>query len=410
MAFEFTRDSAAVSHGQCLSRHPEVLGAKRRASKGPDPGRILRGSLAPQEDGTYDAVEMRTHITTAIAACIMLAMTLLAGGASAAEQAIIDAAKTEGKLVIYTGVERAAAQALINAFAKKYPFIAAEPVRASSSKIATRLDAEIAADRVQGDLFEFSLLYLTTSLRKRGEILKYESPEYAHYPAAYADPGYWAATGVSSIIVLLNTRKVDENNVPKSWWDLTKPYWKNKLTIDNLEVSGTGYNWLVAVVNDERLGWKFIAELARNKPVLERGHAGMAQKVAAGEYAAAVEMSDFHLHNIRAGAPSAPLRGVWPSEGVPREPWTAGILKRAPHPNAAKLYMDFLLSPEGQALYVKLMGWSSASADVSAAGIAEAPAHVEAINPGLSLDETLRLRDDYVAKWKKLWLAGGKPR
>ena len=72
--------------------------------------------------------------------------------------------------------------------------------------------------------------------------------------------------------------------------------------------------------------------------------------------------------------------------------------------------MDFLLSPEVQTLYVKLMGWSSARADVFAAGIAEAPAHVEAVNPGLSQDETLRLRDDYVAKWKELWLAGGKPR
>ena len=190
-------------------------------------------------------------------------------------------------------------------------------MRASSSKIATRLDAEIEANRVQGDVFEFSLLYLTTSLRKRGEILKYDSPDYLHYPAAYADPGYWAATGVSSIIILLNTRKVDEPNVPQSWWDLTKPYWKNKLTIDNLEVSGTGYNWLIAIVNEGRLGWKFIEELGRNKPVLERGHAGMAQKVAAGEYAAAVEMADFHLKNIRAAAPSVPVRGVWPREGVP---------------------------------------------------------------------------------------------
>jgi len=90
----------------------------------------------------------------------------------------------EGKLVVYTGVERAAAQALVNAFNRKYPFIAAETVRASSSKLATRLDAEIAADRVQGDVFEFSLLYLTTALKQRGEILKYESAEYAHYPAA----------------------------------------------------------------------------------------------------------------------------------------------------------------------------------------------------------------------------------
>jgi len=128
------------------------------------------------------------RFVTAIAACTTVAMSLAAGGASATDQAIVDAAKTEGKLVIYTGVERAAAQALVNAFEKKYPFISAEAVRASSSKIATRLDAEIEADRVQGDVFEFSLLYLTTSLRKRGEILKYDSPDYAHYPAAYSDP------------------------------------------------------------------------------------------------------------------------------------------------------------------------------------------------------------------------------
>jgi iron(III) transport system substrate-binding protein len=149
------------------------------------------------------------RFVTAIAACTTVAMSLAAGGASA------------------TGVERAAAQALVNAFEKKYPFISAEAVRASSSKIATRLDAETEADRVQGDVFEFSLLYLTMSLRKRGEILKYDSANYPHYPAAYADPGYWAATGVSSIIILLNTRKVDEPNFPQSWWDLTKPYWKS---------------------------------------------------------------------------------------------------------------------------------------------------------------------------------------
>ena len=92
----------------------------------------------------------------AVAIGIGIAMPARADG-------VLEGAKKEGKLVIYTGVERAAAQVLVDAFAKKYPFIAAETVRASSSKLATRLDAEIEANRVQCDLFEFSLLYLTTS-------------------------------------------------------------------------------------------------------------------------------------------------------------------------------------------------------------------------------------------------------
>jgi iron(III) transport system substrate-binding protein len=348
---------------------------------------------------------MRSLALTALAACTVVAIGL-AAPARAIDQAVLDGARQEGKLVVYTGIERAAAQAVVNAFQKKYPFIAAEMVRASSSKLATRLDAEIAADRVQGDVFEFSLLYLTTALKQRGELLKYDSTEYAHFPASYVDPGYWAATGVSSIIILVNSRRVDAANMPQSWWDLTKPTWKNKLTIDNLEVSGTGYNWLVALVNDPRLGWKFIEELGKSRPGLERGHAGMAQKVAAGEYFAAAEMADFHLKLIRDAG--APVRGIWPKEGVPREPWTAAILRRAPHPNAARLFIDFILSREGQDLYVKEMGWHSARADAAAPAIAEAPAELATIDSKLTQDEALKVRDEYISKWKQLWgIAGG---
>src|SRR5262249_4828144 len=102
--------------------------------------------------------------------------------ALAADPSVIEAARKERKLVIYTGVERAAAQAMVEAFRNKYAFIDAQQVRASSSKLATRLDAEIEANRVGGDLFEYSLLYLTIDLKRRGEILHYDSPEYAAYP------------------------------------------------------------------------------------------------------------------------------------------------------------------------------------------------------------------------------------
>ena len=113
---------------------------------------------------------MRIRRLAALAACSALGVALMVARAGAADPDVIEAAKKEGKLVVYTGVERAAGQALVSAFQKKYPFVAAESVRASSSKLATRLDAEIAADRVQGDVYEFSLLYLTTALQKRGEI------------------------------------------------------------------------------------------------------------------------------------------------------------------------------------------------------------------------------------------------
>jgi iron(III) transport system substrate-binding protein len=351
---------------------------------------------------------MSMHVIRTLAMGTAVTLCLTTPAVRAADQTVIDAAKKEGKLIFYTGIERASAQTIIEGFKEKYPFISAETIRASSSKLATRLDAEIASNRVQGDVFEFSLLYLTTDLQNRGELLQYDSPEYANYPANYMSWGYWAATGLSSVIILVNSRKVDAANMPQSWWDLTKTYWRNKLTIDNLEVSGTGYNWLVPIVNNAELGWKFIEELGKNKPRLERGHAGMAQKVAAGEYSGAAEMSDFHLHNLRVASATVPVRGVFPKEGVPREPWTAGILKRAPHPNAAKLFLDYLLSQEGQTLYVKAMGWGSARKDVPGTDFPEAPAEIRTLSSGMSAAQALKVRDEYVAKWKQLWGLGSR--
>ena len=109
---------------------------------------------------------------------------------------------------------------------------------------------------------------------------------------------------------------------------------------------------------------------------------------------------------IRDAAASVPVRGVWPKEGVPSEPWTAGILKRAPHPNAARLFLDFLLSREGQTLYVGTMGWSSARPDVAPPGYQEMPSEVKILKSSLTPDEALKVRDDYVAKWKQLWGLG----
>src|SRR5882672_1527357 len=133
--------------------------------------------------------ELRIGRIAAALVCAAVVAVFGAHRATAADPSVIEDARKEGKLVIYTGVERAAAQAMVEAFHKKYPFIDAQQVRASSSKLATRLDAEIEANRVGGDLFEYSLLYLTTDLKRRGEILQYDSSEYTHYPKAYAEPG-----------------------------------------------------------------------------------------------------------------------------------------------------------------------------------------------------------------------------
>ena len=97
---------------------------------------------------------------------------------------------------------------------------------------------------------------------------------------------------------------------------------------------------------------------------------------------------------------------MWPKEGVPREPWTAGILKRAPHPNAARLFLDFLLYKEGQTIYVKTMGWLLARADVALPGFKDMPADEKLLKAPMSAAAALKVRDSYVDKWKQLWGIG----
>ena len=79
---------------------------------------------------------------------------------------------------------------------------------------------------------------------------------------------------------------------------------------------------------------------------------------------------------------------------------------KAKHPNAARLFLDFLLSREGQALYVQTMGWTSARADVAPPGYKEMPSDVKTLKSGLSPEDALKVRDEYVAKWKQLWGLG----
>src|SRR5260370_9001066 len=117
-------------------------------------------------------------------------------------------------------------------------------------------------------------------------------------------------------------------------------------------------------------------------------------------------MAYFTLKKIRDAAASVPVRGVWPQEGVPSEPWTAAILKRAPHPNAARLFLDFLLSREGQALYVATRGWTSARPDVAPAGYKEMPLGVWILKSCLSHDAARQVREDHVANWELLSCPG----
>ena len=144
----------------------------------------------------------------------------LATPVRADDPAVVEGAKKEAKLVIYTGVERAAAQF---SSMRSRRSTRSSPPRPCGHPPPSWRPGSTPRSRPTGCRATSSSSRSstsTTSLQQRGELLRYDLPQYAAYPKEYSAPGYWAASGLSNIIIMLNTRKVDEANVPQSWWDL----------------------------------------------------------------------------------------------------------------------------------------------------------------------------------------------
>jgi len=162
--------------------------------------------------------------------------------------------------------------------------------------------------------------------------------------------------------MLLNTRKVDEANVPPKLVGSVQSYWRTSLRSTSsrspapLQLAGSRSS-------HRGIGWKLIEALGEPSRAGAAADAGMGAKSPPANIPARRKCRNFHLPTSATGAATVPAARALAKEGVPSEPWTTGILKRAPHPNAARLFPHFLLSREGQALYVR--PWLSSRAPTS---------------------------------------------
>jgi iron(III) transport system substrate-binding protein len=181
------------------------------------------------------------------------------------------------------------------------------------------------------------------ALKKRGMFASYDSPERKYYREGYKDPqALWTSLYTNYAVLGYNTRLVAKANVPNSHADLLKPEWKGQLGIE-----GRPYEWFVTVVRamGEEKGLSFMRSLAQQQPQLRTGRTLLAQLVAAGEFKGSLTAYSQNFENLRpSGAPV---------EWVALEPVFANIhptalSAKAPHPNAGRLFIDFLLSKKGQ--------------------------------------------------------------
>jgi iron(III) transport system substrate-binding protein len=257
-------------------------------------------------------------------------------------------AKAEGTLVYYTAARTAVAEKHAKGFEKKHG-IKVQVFRSGSERIITKLEAEMQAGRVQADVVSVSDPGYYFALTTRGALLPYVSRNAATVPDAFKEKaGSWTASRLVAMTIVYNTKLIPAKLAPKRWLDLTHPKWKGQLTIANPAYGGTSLNWAAGIVKLH--GWKFFEDLAKNNPLLTEGHLPGMQLVASGERLIAAEMNDYDAR--AAVAKGQPVGIIYPEEGTFVIPSPIAILKATVRPNAAKLFVDYILSEEGQTVYV----------------------------------------------------------
>ena len=270
------------------------------------------------------------------------ALFLVAAKAALGEGSM-ELAKREAEVVYYASMNLSEANALIGEFERRFPFIKVKLNRAASEKLLTRLLAEYSTKRSFADVVqtvEFSMHILA----RRGILARYAPQANSLYPKQFKEEGYWTTVYYNAYVTGYNNKLVPAENLPKTYDDLLDPIWKGKLMME-----GTKAEWfagMLQIMGAER-GLKYMRALARQQPSPREGHELLAQLIAAGEGLLDLNIPVASVERMKER--SAPMD--WTAPGAaPAVMVGIGEAAQAAHPNAAKIFLDFVLSRDGQKL------------------------------------------------------------
>jgi iron(III) transport system substrate-binding protein len=276
-------------------------------------------------------------------------------------EAIIKAARVEGEMTWYTSAPDKAADGFLGAFREEYPFIRTHLRRSSTFDTISKINAEIDSGTVRADCVHVLDVGVFIELRQRGELLPYTSPEESAIDEKFRESSYWWAMRLVAIAMAYNSDTVPPGQAPDTWEDLLRPQFKGKIGFKDAVTAGTAYAQYFLL--REKYGRAFWERMARQDPKISRSADEVMDALLSGEILVAGEMAGYKI--LAAQEEPGPIVGVWPAEGVPFIPGPVAILARSGHPNAAKLFVDFALSKEGQERFRDLVRAYSARVDVS---------------------------------------------
>lgn len=294
---------------------------------------------------------------------LLLALWFIGSSVALAQDAaLIQAAKKEGTVVWYTSLALPSSTAIAHAFKTKYPGIDVEVHRTGSQRVLQRVMQEASAGIKNVGVIHTSDAGHFELLKDKGMLLKYTPRGAESFPAGFKDKdGFYYGMRATLSVIAYNPKALSEKDAPKTWKDLLNNKWSGKEVTAHPGYSGIIMTHVLALVNV--YGWDYFRDLAKNKLHIVQSANDPAGVVASGERPVGVNGAEYFYYKTQ--KQGNPIKIIYPKEGVPLIVSPVAIAKDARHPNAARLFVDFIFAKESQQLLADKEGLYTGHPDVT---------------------------------------------
>ena len=282
--------------------------------------------------------------------------------AEAVTPQLIEAARKEAKVVLYSAMDLPVGEKLGKAFEAQYPGIQVQIERSGSERLFQRIDQEFASNIRAADVVNSSDASHFITWKKNGWLAPFVTEDIAqHFLPEYRDPdGMSATTRIYLSSIAYNTNLVKPDDAPKSFADLLDPKWAGKMVKGHPAYSGTIMTATFQLVRE--FGWDYYEKLSKQRVMQVQSSTDPPKKLALGERAVMADGNEYNVVLLKeAGQPVEP---VYPTEGTPTISGPTGIFANAPHPNAARLFQAWLHTRETQQFFIDFSAQYSVHAQV----------------------------------------------
>jgi iron(III) transport system substrate-binding protein len=276
----------------------------------------------------------------------LLVLTLaLSAAAAAAQDPRLEAARKEGKVVWYTSLALSSSEKVAKLFETAYPGVKVEVHRTGSQRILQRMMQELQSNIRNVDVVHTSDAGHYVLLKEKKLLMRYTPAGVDAFAPGFKDrDGFHYGLRATVNVIAYNSKTISAAEAPRAWKDLLDPKWRGRLVTAHPGYSGVIATHVLALVHLH--GWDYFKALAQNKPMLVQSAVDPSGIVASGERPVAVNGGDYTFYQAK--KKGNPVEIVYPKEGVPLVVSPSAITSFAPHPNAARLFTDFIFSRDVQ--------------------------------------------------------------